>query len=44
MPEIRPYTISIPDEKLQRLKQKLELTDFPKHEIEGQGWKYGAPW
>jgi len=43
MAEIKPYKISIPNAKIQRLKQKLDLTDFPKYEIEGSGWKYGAP-
>lgn len=43
MPEITPYTVSVPDAKLQRLKQKLELADFPQHELEDAGWKYGAP-
>jgi hypothetical protein len=40
---VTPYKIHIPDAKLQRLKQKLELTDFPQHEIEDAGWKYGTP-
>ncbi|KAF8851949.1 alpha/beta-hydrolase [Acephala macrosclerotiorum] len=43
MADIKPYTIHVPDEKLQRLRKKLELTDFPQHEIEGAGWKYGVP-
>jgi hypothetical protein len=43
MPQITPYKIHIPDSKLQRLQQKLELTDFPQHEIEDAGWKYGTP-
>ena len=38
-----PYKIDIPDAKLQRLQQKLELADFPTHEIEDAGWKYGTP-
>jgi hypothetical protein len=40
---ITPYKIHVTDAKLQRLKQKLELTDFPQHEIEDAGWKYGTP-
>jgi len=43
MADIKPYTIHVPDAKLERLKKKLELTDFPTYEIEGAGWKYGAP-
>jgi len=45
---IVPYKISIPDSKLDRLKQKLELTDLPSQieptanggEVE---WDYGTP-
>jgi hypothetical protein len=43
MPQVTPYKIHILDSKLQRLQQKLELTDFPQHEIEDAGWKYGTP-
>jgi hypothetical protein len=43
MAEINPYTIHIPDSKLKRLQQKLELTDFPTYELEDAGWKYGTP-
>jgi len=39
---IETYKIAVPDSSLQRLKQKLELTDLP-NEIEGSGWKYGVP-
>ncbi|KIJ65505.1 hypothetical protein HYDPIDRAFT_110600 [Hydnomerulius pinastri MD-312] len=37
-----PFTISIADEKLDILRQKLELTTFP-DELDDAGWKYGAP-
>jgi hypothetical protein len=43
MAPIKPYTIHIPDSKLTRLQQKLSLTDFPTHELEDAGWKYGTP-
>jgi len=43
MAETNPYTIHIPDSKLKRLQQKLELTDFPTYELEDAGWKYGTP-
>jgi hypothetical protein len=43
MPTIKPYTIHVPDEKLKRLQQKLELAGFQKYELEDAGWKYGAP-
>jgi pimeloyl-ACP methyl ester carboxylesterase len=42
MAQISPYKISIPQEKLDRLKQKLALADFP-DELEGANWDYGAP-
>lgn len=40
---ITPFTISVPDEKLERLKQKLALADFP-DEIAGvEPWTQGPP-
>ena len=36
------FQINVPDSELKRLKQKLELTDFP-GELEGGGWDYGSP-
>lgn len=42
MAEIKPFKIAIPDAKLDRLKQKLALTDFP-DELEEAGWDYGTP-
>jgi Epoxide hydrolase N terminus len=39
---IEPYEIAVPDSSLERLKQKLALTDLP-NEIEGSGSKYGVP-
>lgn len=33
---VKHYTIAVPNAALKRLHQKLELTDFPKHQIEGQ--------
>ena len=39
---IKPYTISVPEEKLQHLAQKLDLATFP-DELEDSGWDYGAP-
>lgn len=43
MADVKPYTIAVPDTALKRLYQKLELTDLPKHEIEGAEWTYGTP-
>ncbi|XMA15142.1 hypothetical protein WAI453_007933 [Rhynchosporium graminicola] len=37
------YTIKVPDAKILKLKQKLEVADLPGHETEGAGWKYGVP-
>ncbi|KAJ7040726.1 hypothetical protein C8F04DRAFT_1230776 [Mycena alexandri] len=36
-----PFKISIPDEKIALLRQKLELTTFP-DELEDSGWEYVA--
>lgn len=42
MSQVRPYKISVPESKLERLKQKLALADFP-DELEGTDWAYGSP-
>ena len=42
MPQINPYKIAIPQEKVDRLKQKLALADFPT-ELDGADWEYGTP-
>ncbi|KAI4092609.1 MAG: hypothetical protein L6R37_007550 [Teloschistes peruensis] len=42
MAPIEPFTISIPDEKLQQLSQKLANTTFP-DELNEAGWDHGAP-
>ncbi|KAL8786926.1 MAG: hypothetical protein Q9195_008005 [Heterodermia aff. obscurata] len=39
---MEPYTISVPDEKLTSLAQKLSSTTFP-DELDDAGWDYGAP-
>lgn len=39
---ITPFTLKVEESKLQRLSQKLDLTDFPP-ELEEAGWTYGAP-
>ncbi|KAL5590198.1 hypothetical protein FOBRF1_013755 [Fusarium oxysporum] len=41
MSTIKPYQINIPDSKIERLKQKLALTDFPADN--SQSWERGAP-
>ena len=42
MASIEPYTISVSEEKRQRLIKKLEATTFP-DELDQAGWDYGAP-
>ncbi len=37
-----PFSISVPDEKLELLRKKLELVTLP-DELEDSGWKYGVP-
>ena len=38
----KPFTISIPDEKIERLQAKLAAADLP-DELEGAEWDMGAP-
>ncbi len=42
MASATPFTVAVPDERLDRLRAKLELTEFP-DELEDAGWDYGAP-
>ena len=37
-----PYTVAVPNDRLKRLRAKLELTEFP-DELDDAGWDYGAP-
>ncbi|KAH7136102.1 Alpha/Beta hydrolase protein [Dendryphion nanum] len=43
MASITPFTIQVPEEKLQRLKQKLSLTDFPDELSDVEPWSQGPP-
>ncbi|KAH7136180.1 Alpha/Beta hydrolase protein [Dendryphion nanum] len=43
MSTIAPFAISISDEKLVRLNQKLALTDFPDECTDVEGWCHGTP-
>ena len=43
MSAIVPFTISISNEKLVRLQQKLALTDFPDECVDAEGWCHGSP-
>lgn len=42
MASITLYNIAVPDEKLQRLRQKLEDATFP-DELDASGWDMGVP-
>ena len=42
MSSITPYKISVSDERMKRLEQKLQLASFP-DELDDAGWDYGAP-
>lgn len=43
MSSIKPFKISVPDEKIDRLKQKLRLTDFPSEVNDAEAWSRGPP-
>ena len=43
MSSIRPFKIAIPDDKINRLKQKLALTDFPAEVENAEPWARGSP-
>lgn len=42
MSDIRKYKIDVPQEKLDRLKRKLDDYIWPT-ELEDAGWDYGSP-
>ena len=42
MADIRPFTLSISDDQLQLLQEKLAATTLP-DELDDAGWDYGAP-
>ena len=42
MADIQPFTISIADSEISKLKQRLELATFP-DELDDAGWDYGVP-
>lgn len=43
MADIKPFTISVPDEAIQDLKARLSLAKFPHDDLDGTGWDYGTP-
>lgn len=42
MATVTPYTVAVSDDRLDRLRKKLELTEFP-DELDDAGWDYGTP-
>ena len=42
MSSIKPFTISISDSALEKLRQKLALAQFP-DELDEAAWDYGSP-
>ncbi len=42
MASVKPYTISVPQNKIDILHQKLALAEFP-DELENAGWDMGTP-
>lgn len=39
---IQPFAIAIPQDRIDKLRRKLEVTTWP-DELDGAGWDYGAP-
>ena len=42
MSEIRPYMINVPDEEIEKLRSRLEISRFPEKETTGD-WSQGVP-
>ena len=42
MSEIRPYTINVADEEIEKLKSRLEISRFPEKETTDD-WRQGGP-
>ena len=42
MASVTPFTVAVPNNRLERLQAKLVLTEFP-DELNDAGWDYGAP-
>ncbi|CZR60668.1 related to epoxide hydrolase [Phialocephala subalpina] len=40
---IKPFLIAVTDDRLSRLRQKLELSDFPDEHLEAEPWQRGTP-
>jgi pimeloyl-ACP methyl ester carboxylesterase len=43
MSSIKPFKISVAEDKIQRLKQKLALSDFPDEVLDAEPWVRGPP-
>lgn len=43
MSSITPFKIAVSEDKLNRLKQKLALTDFPDEITDAEAWSHGSP-
>jgi Epoxide hydrolase N terminus len=43
MSDIKPFKISVSDDKINRLKQKLALADFPDEVVDEKPWVRGPP-
>lgn len=43
MSDIQPYQINVPEERLKRLKQKLDLVEFPAEIEDEKPWARGVP-
>ena len=43
MSEIKEYKIHVPQEKIDRLKRRLDETEFPTELEDDPGWQYGSP-
>lgn len=39
----KPYRITVPDARIERLKQKLAVTDWPSEADDAESWKRGPP-
>lgn len=42
-PSIKPFKIEIPDSKLETVKSKLALAEFPNESPLSNSWDYGVP-
>ncbi len=42
MASVTPFSVAVPNDRLEKLRARLELTEFP-DELDDAGWDYGAP-